>query len=216
MSARWVFVGRPAHRWAENNLGSVQPSSAGHPSEHTVRLGPETGWRGGGPLCPLRWALFRGSPTQWAARNHGSANNLRWALNQRHPPARAQAQGGGGADLRVRSTGRLSEDHRPDGQPKTMDRPTTPPLGARPQHPRHLPRAGAHPVLLHPVGGEGPRRGDEEATRAACVVSHPEQTTRPLRPHPNPLPQSPGFGFSGVVWWERGRRAAVPRGEPQI
>jgi len=46
--------------------------------------------------------------------------------------------------------------------------------------PRHRPRAGVHPVLLHPVGGEGPRRGDEGATRAACLVSHPDQPPGPF------------------------------------
>ena len=34
----------------------------GRPSEHTLRLGPVTGWRGGGPLCPLRWG-FVGRPS---------------------------------------------------------------------------------------------------------------------------------------------------------
>ena len=89
----------------------------------------------------------------------------------------------------------------------------SPPLDVQPQHPRHRQRAGVHPILLHPEGGEGPRRGDEGATRAAgmlCVT--PRQTTRAFRPHPNPLPQSSGFCFSGVVWWERGSRAAVPLG----
>jgi hypothetical protein len=41
-------------------IGSA-PVSAGRPSKHTLRLGPVTGWRGGGPLCPLRWA-FVGRP----------------------------------------------------------------------------------------------------------------------------------------------------------
>ena len=88
-----------------------------------------------------------------------------------------------------------------------------PPLDVQPQHPLHWQRAGVHPVLLHAVGGEGARRGDEGATRAAGMLCDtPRQTTRAFRPHPNPLPQSSGFCFSGVVWWERGSRAAVPLG----
>jgi len=38
----------------------------------------------------------------------------------------AQRQGGGGADLRVRSSGRSSEDARPAGQRPTLDRPSAP------------------------------------------------------------------------------------------
>ena len=59
---RWAFVGRPPHRRAENQSGSVWPPSAGSLSEPTVRLGPETGGRGGGPLCPLRWAFVGRQP----------------------------------------------------------------------------------------------------------------------------------------------------------
>jgi hypothetical protein len=33
-----------------------------------------------------------------------------------------------------------------------------------------------------------------------------------FRPHPGPLPQSPGFCFSGVVWWERGHARLSPPG----
>jgi hypothetical protein len=67
-----------------------------------------------------------------------------------------------------------------------------PPLDARPQPPRHRPRAGVHPVLLHPVGGEGPRRGDEGATRAACLVSHPDQPPGPFALTPTLSHSHPG------------------------
>jgi hypothetical protein len=64
------------------------------------------------------------------------------------------------------------------------------------------------------VGGVQAGRCGGDPRGMLCVT--PGQTMQPFGPHPNPLPQSPGFGFPGVVWWERERRAAVPRSEPQI
>jgi len=47
---------------------SPAPRPAGHPPEQTIRLGPETGWRGGGPPCPLRWAFVRRQPLEWTKK----------------------------------------------------------------------------------------------------------------------------------------------------
>ena len=47
-----------------------------HPTENTLRKGRETGRRGGGPLCPLRWDWIGREEFQRAAQRHGSANNL--------------------------------------------------------------------------------------------------------------------------------------------
>ncbi len=49
--------------------------SAGHPSENTFRLGPETGRRGGGPLCPLHWSLVGKPPHRRAEDKFGSAQS---------------------------------------------------------------------------------------------------------------------------------------------
>ena len=77
VAARWAFVGRPPSRWAENQSGSARPPSAGRPSEPTVRLGPETGGRGGGPPCPLRWAFVGRQPRGGAGKRPGSARPRR-------------------------------------------------------------------------------------------------------------------------------------------
>ena len=99
--------------------------------------GPSTGWRGGGPLCPLRWVLLRRSPTQWAAKNPESEMPNRPPSTRR--AERIRKKRGGGADLCVRSAGYSSARPRPNGQPKIMDRPTTLPgdnrLSSRERHP---------------------------------------------------------------------------------
>ena len=41
----------------------------------TVRKGPPTGWRGGGPLCPLRWTCIERQACRWAAERTGSNRN---------------------------------------------------------------------------------------------------------------------------------------------
>jgi hypothetical protein len=48
------------------------PRSAERPSEHIVRKEPVTGWRGGGPLCPLPWAVIRKHPPRRAENQLGS------------------------------------------------------------------------------------------------------------------------------------------------
>jgi hypothetical protein len=52
-------------------------------------LGPTTGWREGGPLCPFRWALFRRSPTRWADKDRdrptARPGDNRLSARERHP-----------------------------------------------------------------------------------------------------------------------------------
>ena len=88
-----------------------------HASKNTVLGGLAAGWRERGPLCRLRWAFVGRPACRWAENKLGSG----WppsplGVHPRTPSAWGQRQGGGGADLCVRSAGCLSGDNRPDGQ----------------------------------------------------------------------------------------------------
>jgi hypothetical protein len=104
-------VGRPKP-WIENP--KRHPTKTDHP------LGPNHGWRGGGPPCPLRWMLIRRHPTNWAAKNPESKTPKRPPSTRR--AERVRKRRGGGADLRVRSAGPGSDRNRPHGLPNRLDR----------------------------------------------------------------------------------------------
>jgi hypothetical protein len=61
----------------------ARPSNGGpplRPTEHTVRMGPTTGWRERGPPCPLRWAwigraLLPRAPANLGSEKHGSCTD---------------------------------------------------------------------------------------------------------------------------------------------
>jgi len=223
---RWALLRRSPTRWAAEDHGSANNPPLGTQPKTPSRKGPTTGWRGGGPLCPLRWTRGRNTPdigralacirsfsTPWGEKvpeggmrgqparhalchtptNHpalspspqpsptvtrvrllgrrsvgegatrGGAAGLaadlihqptrgRWGLGRRFVVLLIHASltnrlislFHNRADLCVRSAGRQSEDHRPDGQPKTMDRPTVLPLDTQPKHPfaRAQPQGG--------------------------------------------------------------------------
>ena len=63
------------------------------PSEDITRMEPETGSRGGGPLCPLRWMFQRKTPQRWAAQPPGSAIPV--CVPPKTSPKWNQRQGGG-------------------------------------------------------------------------------------------------------------------------
>ena len=65
------------------------------PSRDIVRMEPEKGWRGGGPLCPLRWVFLRDHPHRWAAQPNGSG--IPMCVPPKTSPEWNQRQGGGGA-----------------------------------------------------------------------------------------------------------------------
>jgi len=104
-------------------LGS-RIACSGNPTRPTPKnhrgQGPENGWRGGGPPCPLRWIWIAGKPSPWAANRLESEPPL--DIQQKTPLEWAQQQGGGSADLCDRSAGFESEETRANGQPRDMDR----------------------------------------------------------------------------------------------
>jgi hypothetical protein len=65
----------PRPNGQRTNVDRLSPVSARHPTKHTVHQGPETGWRGGGPLCPLHWAHLGKKTYRWAAKQSGPANH---------------------------------------------------------------------------------------------------------------------------------------------
>ena len=70
--ARWAGLGERLARWAGSWFG-VQGCTV----RTTNRLRPtQPGWRGGGPLCPLRWAWVRRQPSGGAGKRRGSARPL--------------------------------------------------------------------------------------------------------------------------------------------
>ena len=90
------------------------------PSRDIVRMEPEKGWRGGGPLCPLRWVFLRDHPHRWAAQPNGSG--IPMCVPPKTSSEWNRRQGGGGADLCVRSAGYSSEITRTAGPPNHLDR----------------------------------------------------------------------------------------------
>jgi len=87
------------------------------PPEDIIRMEPETGWRGGGPLCPLRWMFHRESPQRWATQPPGS--EIPMCVPPKTSSEWNRRQGGGGAQRGLGcmrfgcSAGRLPSDASP-------------------------------------------------------------------------------------------------------
>jgi len=67
---------RPAAPWPKDTRPNGQPNHLGRkpqsaPIHSYRRRGPEPASRGGGPLCPLRCAMAKSHPYQWAAKPRG-------------------------------------------------------------------------------------------------------------------------------------------------
>jgi len=139
----------PATMGREQPWTGPAPISAGHPTEHAIRPGPDPGWRGGGPLCPLPWAFIRKHPSRWAENRPGSAwPRLRWvSLRAHHPPGAGSRTAGG----------RTSVSAPMDIHPKTSA-----PMG------REQTRIGQapHQPTAAPTVCEGPRATTQPAQRA--------------------------------------------------
>ena len=140
------------HRTAgpRTTLDQPGPRPAGRPPDQTIRLGPETGWRGGGPPCPpaghSRNLLSTFSTPLSRPPAAGPRCPLRWASNQRPPLEWTQQQRRGSADLCVRPLGIHRKTPVPMGReqiwigpdPQSSSRKkTAPPCSAR-----HFPNAG--------------------------------------------------------------------------
>ena len=108
-----AFIRETPHRWAAKPLGSKLQSAPIRPSR---RKGPKPAPRERGPLCPPA-AHQSDNPRPAGQRTNLDRCSPRpLGFHPRRPFAWSQKQGGGGADLCVRSTGHLSENLRPDGQ----------------------------------------------------------------------------------------------------
>ncbi len=196
--ARWAGLGERLARWAGSWFGVRGPTV-----RTKSRLRPtKPARRERGPLWP---------PAGHSSGDHrpdGQRTNLDrlgprpLGVHPSPPSAWVQRQGGGGADLRVRSAGHSSGDNRGEGQANDLDRPgpaagggvriapcTGNPLGVR--------------VVCHPEEPRGsfaltPRPEAErvEQERVEGEIREAEETARkkwPFRPHPSPLPRARGL-----------------------
>jgi hypothetical protein len=105
-------------------LDQPSPRPAGHPPDQTIRLGPEIGWRGGGPPCPpaghSRILLSTFSTPLSRPPAAGPPCPLRWASNQRQPLDWTRQQRRGRESLRAsRSAGRGCSNTVPMGREQT-------------------------------------------------------------------------------------------------
>jgi len=108
------------------------PEPLGIQSKVYVRMDPAITWRERGPLCPPAGHSSGDSRTAGQGTNLDRLGPRPLGVHPSTPCAWGQRQDGGGADLCVRSVGRLSGDDRAAGQKQTWIGPALRHFEARP------------------------------------------------------------------------------------
>jgi len=157
------------------------------PSRDIVRMEPEKGWRGGGPLCPLRWVFLRDHPHRWAAQPNGSG--IPMCVPPKTSSERNRRQGGGGAQrgLGCMRFGCPSERFLSDPNPAERTQRSAPPRPA---------------VRSLATGGFGcGRSGDTDACSFGCPSGRWPSDARPAERTQRSAPPRPaGWHLAMVVF----------------